>query len=434
MKRKITETFIKWKEKKDKMPLLIHGARQVGKTHIIKEFAQKFYKNSIYINFEKSPLFSGFFESDISPDKLIAIFEDYFKTEILKEETLIIFDEIQLCERALTALKYFAEDAPGYHIIAAGSLLGVAINREKYSFPVGKVEIFTLYPLDFEEFLQAIGQEYMVDMIKDHFNSFKPLPDEVHSELQNSYKKYQAIGGMPLAVKSFSENNSTDTVYEIQNNILNAYIADMSKYASNNESVKIRGAYESIPAQLAKNNKKFQYKLIRKGATANLFGTSIDWLEMAGIVLKCSKIDHGSLPLSIYKDVSSFKLYMSDTGLYCAKALITAGNLIAGSISDVLKGAVTENFVAQALVSNGLDLYYWESDHQAEVDFVIQSKTGVIPVEVKYDDNTRSKSLSVFVQKYRPPFSIRVSSRNFGFENSIKSVPHYAAFCINKNI
>ncbi|HSW60325.1 MAG TPA: AAA family ATPase [bacterium] len=434
MKRKITETFIKWKEKKDKMPLLIHGARQVGKTHIIKEFAQKFYKNSIYINFEKSPLFSGFFESDISPDKLIAIFEDYFKTEILKEETLIIFDEIQLCERALTSLKYFAEDAPGYHIIAAGSLLGVAINREKYSFPVGKVEIFTLYPLDFEEFLQAIGQEYMVDMIKDHFNSFKPLPDEVHSELQNSYKKYQAIGGMPLAVKSFSENNSTDTVYEIQNNILNAYIADMAKYASNNESVKIRGAYESIPAQLAKNNKKFQYKLIRKGATANLFGTSIDWLEMAGIVLKCSKIDHGSLPLSIYKDVSSFKLYMSDTGLYCAKALITAGNLIAGSISDVLKGAVTENFIAQTLVSNGLDLYYWESDHQAEVDFVIQSKTGVIPLEVKYYDNTRSKSLSVFVQKYRPSFSIRVSSKNFGFESNIRSVPHYAAFCINKNI
>lgn len=434
MKRKITETFIRWKEKKDRMPLLIHGARQVGKTHIIKEFAEKFYKNSIYINFEKSPLFSGFFESDISPDKLIAIFEDYFKTEIVKEETLIIFDEIQLCERALSSLKYFAEDAPGYHIIAAGSLLGVAINREKYSFPVGKVEIHTLYPLDFEEFLQATGQEYLSDMVKDHFNSFKPLPDAVHSELQNNYKKYQAVGGMPLAVKSFSENNSADTVHEIQNNILNAYIADMAKYASNNESVKIRGAYESIPAQLAKNNKKFQYKLIRKGATANLFGTSIDWLEMAGIVLKCSKIDHGLLPLSIYKDVSSFKLYMSDTGLYCAKALITYGNLITGSISDVLKGAVAENFVAQALVSNGLDLYYWESDHQAEVDFVIQSKTGVIPVEVKYDDNTRSKSLSIFVQKYRPSFSIRVSSKNFGFENNIRSVPHYAVFCINKNI
>jgi len=432
LRRKITEKLIEWKERKEKKPVLIYGARQVGKTYIVEDFAKRYYKNSIYINFEKTPVFISFFDSDISPAKLITIFEAHFKTKITAGETLIIFDEIQACERALTSLKYFAEDAPDQHVIGAGSLLGVAINRGRYSFPVGKVEMLTLYPLDFEEYLEALGRTHFVQMIKEHYRSVAPVSGIIHNELLNDYRTYLAVGGMPMAVKTFRDEKSYGSVYAVQSSILNAYIADMAKYSANNESVKIRGAYESIPAQLAKENKKFQYKLIRKGASATLFGSSIHWLEIAGIVLKCSKIERGEIPLIAFKDISSFKLYMSDAGLYSAKALIPSENILSGNLPDVIKGAVSENFIAQTLTANGFDLFYWESNFQAEVDFVIQKETSVIPIEVKYDTHTRSKSLNSFVQKYDPPYSIRISSKNFGFENNIKSVPHYAAFCITK--
>jgi uncharacterized protein len=432
LRRKITKKLIEWKEREKKKPVLMYGARQVGKTYIIEDFAKKYYKNSIYINFEKMPIFASFFESDISPSRLINIFETHFKTKITEGETLIVFDEIQACERALTSLKYFAEDAPDQHVIGAGSLLGVAINRGKYSFPVGKVEMLTLYPLDFEEYLDALGKTHFVEIIKDHYRNMTPAPDMIHKELLNDYKTYLSVGGMPMAVKSFRDEKNYSNVYSVQSSILNAYIADMAKYSTNNESVKIRGAYESIPAQLAKENKKFQYKLIRKGATATLFGSSIHWLEIAGIVLKCTKIERGEIPVAVFKDLSSFKLYMSDVGLYSAKALIPPENILSGNLPDVIKGAISENFIAQTLTANGFNLFYWESNYQAEVDFVIQKETSVIPVEVKYDTNTRSRSLNSFVQKYRPIYSIRISSKNFGFENNIKSVPHYAAFCIDK--
>ncbi|MGI6393581.1 MAG: ATP-binding protein [bacterium] len=430
MRRKITEKLIEWKERKEKKPVLIYGARQVGKTYIIEDFAKKYYKNSIYINFEKMPVFISFFDSDISPSKLMSIFETHFNTKITAGETLIIFDEIQVCERALTSLKYFAEDAPNQHVIGAGSLLGVAINREKYSFPVGKVEMMTLYPLDFEEYLEALGKTHFVEIIKEHYGNMSPVSAIIHSELLNDYKTYLTVGGMPMAVKSFRDEKNYNNVSAALNSILNAYIADMAKYSDSNESVRIRGAYESIPAQLAKENKKFQYKLIRKGASATLFGSSIHWLEIAGVVLKCIKVERGEVPLPAFKDFSSFKLYMSDVGLYCAKALIPPENILSGNLPDVIKGAISENFVAQTLRTNGFELFYWESNYQAEVDFVIQKGTAVIPVEVKYETHTRSRSLNSFVQKYASPYSIRISSKNFGFENNIKSVPHYAAFCI----
>ena len=252
----------------------------------------------------------------------------------------------------------------------------------------------------------------------------------IHATLLNIHKSYLVIGGMPIAVKSFVNGISFDAISEIQSNILNAYNADMSKYASQHESVKIRGAYDSIPAQLSKINRKFQYKLIRKGATTALFGSSIEWIVMSGVVLKCDKVNQGFSPLSIFRDLSSFKLYMSDVGLYCAKASIFSKSIIEGRLNDVFKGAISENCVAQTLVANGFSLFYWESHSQAEVDFVIQKEDFVIPIEVKYDVNTRSKSLNSFIKKYDPPYAIRVSAKNFGFENRIKSVPHYAVFCI----
>ena len=431
MKRKITEKLIKWKEKdEDRKPLLLYGARQVGKTYIVQDFAERFYKNSLYINFEKMPLIGSFFDSDISPSRLIKIFESHFDTKILEQDTLIIFDEIQVCERALTSLKYFAEEAQNIHIIAAGSLMGVAINREKYSFPVGKIEMLTLYPLDFEEFLMATGKSHFIEMIQEHYVADKPMESVMHATLLDFHKNYLVVGGMPNVVKSFVKGVSFDVISEIQSTILNAYGADMSKYASQHESVKIRGAYNSIPAQLAKTNKKFQYKLIRKGATTALFGSSIEWIVMAGVVLKCNKVEQGFSPLSLFRDLSSFKLYMSDCGLYCAKASIASKSVIEGSLNDVVKGAISENCVAQTLVANGLPLFYWESGSQAEVDFVIQRKDTVIPIEVKYATNNRSKSLNSFMKKYAISYAIRISAKNFGFENRIKSVPHYAVFCI----
>lgn len=431
MKRKITEKLLKWKNGTgQRLPVLLYGARQVGKTYILSEFAKTFYKNSVYINFEKSSVLAGFFDGDLSPSRLVSIFESHFQTKITDGETLIIFDEIQACERALTSLKYFAEDAPGLHVAAAGSLLGVAINREKHSFPVGKVEMLDLYPLDFEEFLIASGKEHFALMIREHFISNKPVNEAIHKELIAIYKTYLAVGGMPMAVKNYLEGTSFNSISDIQNNILDSYIADMSKYATNSDSVKIRGCFESIPAQLAKENRKFQYKLVRKGATSTLFGPSIDWLVMAGIVLKCSKVEHGSMPLSVFRDLSAFKLYMSDTGLYCAKSGIAVENIQSDNIIDVIKGAICENFVAQSLVSNGYELYYWESKYQAEIDFVIQKEGKIIPVEVKYSTNVRSKSLNAFVEKYKPEYSMRISSRNFGLENGIKSVPLYSVFAV----
>ena len=431
MKRKITAKLVEWKNKKeDRKPLLLYGARQVGKTYIIQDFADRFYKNSLYINFEKMPLVGSFFDSDISPARLIKILESHFDTKIVENDTLLIFDEIQICERALTSLKYFAEEAQNIHIIAAGSLMGVAINREKYSFPVGKVEMLTLYPLNFEEFLMATGKSHFIEIIQEHYIADKPMSSIMHTTLLDLHKRYLAVGGMPVAVKSFVNGASFSAISEMQSNILNAYSADMSKYASQHESVKIRGAYDSIPAQLAKINRKFQYKLIRKGASTALFGSSIEWIVMSGVVLKCDKVERGTSPLPIFRDLSSFKLYMSDTGLYCAKASIAPKSVIEGGLNDVLKGAISENCVAQTLIANGFALFYWESHSQAEVDFVIQKEELAIPIEVKYDINTRSKSLNSFIKKYNPPYAIRVSAKNFGFENRIKSVPHYAVFCI----
>lgn len=431
MQRKIMEKLMQWKKNtNNRLPLLVYGARQVGKTYVIQEFANEYYKNSVYVNFERMENIARKFNSDISPNNIVSFLESSLKVKIIPGETLIIFDEIQACERALTSLKYFAEEAPEYHLIAAGSLLGVAINREKYSFPVGKVQMVTLYPIDFEEFLWALDKKWLVDEIKQCYNNNSPMDEIWHQDLLELYRHYLAIGGMPHAVNEYLTSKSLLNITNIQTGILNSYLADMSKYASVGESIKIRGAYDSLPAQLAKENKKFQYKLIRKGATANLFESSLDWLLTAGIVLKCRKINHGKMPLIAFADLSSFKIYMSDVGLLTSKAKISHENIILSQNINDFKGALTENYVAQALTCNGYEIYYWESNSMAEVDFVIQKDGEIIPIEVKADTNTRSKSLNVFTGKYKPSYSIRISGKNFGFENNIKSIPLYATFLI----
>ena len=430
MKRKITERLLRWKNQTtDKMPILINGARQVGKTYAILEFGREYYKNVVYVNFELDANIIPYFEGSISPEKIVKVLEQFYDTKINLDDTLIVFDEIQASERALTSLKYFAELAPEYNIVAAGSLLGVAINRNKFSFPVGKVYIESMHPLDFEEFLWAKGKDLLIEQIKTNYKKNTPMPEILHNEALEEYYDYIITGGMPAVVKTHLAEDAFISESEIKNSILNAYISDMSKYATSTESVKIRGAYNSIPAQLAKENKKFQFKLIKSGARASLFGESIDWLISAGLVLKCVRCEQGYMPPSAYQDLASFKLYMSDVGLLAAKTGVTL-NSLASTEMNQYKGALTENYVACALASNGYELMYWESKGTAEVDFLIVKDGKVIPIEVKSAENTKSKSLAIFKEKYQPEYVIRASTKNFGFENGIKSVPLYGVFLV----
>lgn len=430
MKRKLTESLLKWKSQTDnRLPMLIYGARQVGKTYTVLEFGRTHFANVLYVNFEQEAGLIPYFDGDISPKRIISILEQYYQVKVNPAETLLFFDEIQICERALTALKYFAENGPEYSVIAAGSLLGVAVNRSRFSFPVGKVQMATLHPLDFEEFLWARGKTLLADEIRRCCVIDSALNEQLHREALMDYREYLVVGGMPAAVKASLEPQPLMTDLEVRRTILNAYTADMSKYASASESVKIRSAYESIPTQLAKENSKFQYKMIRSGGRASLFGDSIEWLVASGVVLKCVKCEQGFMPPVAYQDLSSFKLYMSDSGLLSAQAGITLKSL-AGSEMNQFSGALTENYVAGALAAKGFDLYYWESKSTAEVDFLIVLNGSVIPVEVKAAENNRSRSLSVYMDRYKPEMAIRISSKNFGFENGIKSVPLYAVFAL----
>lgn len=429
MKRKIEEDLIKWKNNKNRKPLIINGARQVGKTYIIRSFGERFYKNVVYINLETNLAVASFFQDNIEPERLILFLESFAKEAIIPERTLIIFDEIQACERALTALKYFYEEAPEYHIIAAGSLLEVAINREKYSFPVGKVNTLTLYPFDFEEFLWANREEKLVNIIRECFESVEVMPEALHQKAIDLYRNYLIIGGMPAAINEFNDTGKLITVSNVQNQILDNYLADMSKYATNTESVKIRACYQSIPAQLAKDNKKFQYKMVQKGGTANIFGASIEWLNFAGVVLKCQKTEHGMDPISVYSDLSSFKLYMGDTGLLTAKSGISQHVILNGE-NNYFMGAIAENYVAQALNAAGYDLYYWVSGNTAELDFILQKDGLITVVEVKHDTNTKSKSLSEFLRRYQPDRAFKVSLKNFGRADHYIAIPLYSVFCI----
>lgn len=429
MKRKIEKDMIQWKNKSTgRLPLILNGARQVGKTFLLREFGERFYDNTVYVNLETNPAIASFFDDDISPARIIRFLEASYKTRILPDKTLIILDEIQSCERALTSLKYFAEDAPEYHVAAAGSLLGVAINREHYSFPVGRVETHTLRPFDFEEFLWANGEEGLRDEIRSCYEKMKPMPEALHKKATELYRLYLIIGGMPACINTFLRDGSLLYVSNVQKEITDNYIADMAKYATNTDSVKIRACYASIPAQLAKENKKFQYKIVQKGATAALFGVSIEWLNLAGVVLKCKKIEHAFEPISVYTDLSSFKLYMGDTGLLVMQSGISYQTILGGG-ENIFMGAVTENYVAQELVAKGHDLYYWTSGASAELDFVIQTDADITAIEVKKGLHTRSKSLGVFSTKYHQAQSIVFSGKNFGTSGSAKAIPLYAVFC-----
>lgn len=430
MKRKITQQLVEWKNSSARKPLILNGARQVGKTFILREFGRENYKNTVYVNLESNGTVASMFNDDISPSKLIKYLEAETGERILPNETLIILDEIQSCERAVTSLKYFCEEAPDYHIAAAGSLLGVAINRNQTSFPVGKVNVIRLYPLDFEEFLTATGNDLLIDEITECYTQMSPMNEGLHQKAIDLYHDYLIIGGMPEAVKAFIETNSYIDASLVQSSIIDSYTADMAKYASNSEAVKIRACYNSIPAQLAKDNKKFQYKVVQKGGSSSIFGASLEWLKQAGVILECQRVDQGTMPLPVYADQTSFKIYMSDVGLLVNKSQMSVNTIITGE-SNIFMGAVTENYIAQQLAAKNYPLYYWTvANSQAELDFVLQKNDKIYAIEVKKGEHVRSRSLSVFKQKYAPDYAIRFSQKNFGKTEDVISIPLYAAFLL----
>lgn len=431
MQRHINDKLMKWKSSPYRKPLIIYGARQIGKTYSMLEFGRNNYENMVYCNFEDSEPLTHIFESDLNPERIIKALELLKSTKIIKEKTLLIFDEIQACERALTSLKYFCEEAPEYHIIAAGSMLGLAINRGNYSFPVGKADMMTMYPMDFEEFLLAIGQSMIIDEIKTAFQNFSPLPDFFHEKALELYRTYLVVGGYPDAVNKFQETEDFNYVRAAQNNISNAYIADMAKYSTPSDTVKSIAIYKSIHAQLAKENTKFQYAAVGSNARAKDYELALEWLKTAGVVLNCTKITEGRYPINIYEDLNTFKIYYSDIGLLSLRMELTPESIIQNlGISDKARGMMAENYVAQQLASKDITIHYWESGNTAEVDFVIQHNGGAVPIEVKSADNTKAKSLRTFVNRYAPDYSIKVSAKNFGYENNIKSLPLYALFCL----
>lgn len=431
MYRKIMKFLENWKESEHRKPLILQGARQVGKTYSILEFGRNHYDNVAYFNFETNPKLNETFDENISPDYLIPILSHIAGQTIVREKTLIVFDEVQLCERALTSLKYFCEEAPDYHIIVAGSLLGVAVNRAKFSFPVGKVDLKTLYPMDMEEFMLAMGEDALVEQIKKCFDDNTPLPYALHDAAMTLYRQYLVVGGMPECVMQFSETKDYILVRHTQDTILASYLNDMSKYNNLNEIKKTRLTYDNITVQLSKKNTRFQYKLIKKGGRASEFENAIEWLCLSGIVSQVYKVEQIKKPLENYRDIDSFKIYVSDMGLLCAKKDLAANDILymVEEINE-FKGGMTENYVNIQFAINGYKTYYWESERGAEIDFIIQRDGQLIPIEVKSADNTRAKSLKIYMETYKPAYAIKLSAKNFGFEDGKKTVPLYAAFCI----
>ena len=431
MKRKIAIKLVEWKNSRFRKPLILQGARQVGKTYTLLEFGKNNYDNVAYINFEMNESYRKLFDGDISPERLIPLLSRMTGETVTKERTLMIFDEVQLCERALTSLKYFAELAPEYHIVAAGSLLGIAVNRTQFSFPVGKVDFLTMYPMNIEEFLLAFNEEELIDKIRFCFNNDTSMDDAYHPILLEYYHKYLVVGGMPEAVSKFIATQDYLLVRLVQNQILNGYLDDMSKYNKNNEIKKTRLTYNSITVQLSKMNTRFQYKLVKSGGRAAEFENAIEWLELTGIISICYKVEQVKKPLKNYIDADAFKVYMSDIGLLCAKKELKAEDVLfmVPALND-FKGGMVENYVSTQLQALGYSRYFWESSGVAEIDFIIQRGDCIIPVEVKSATNTQAKSLQIYMKTYKPPYAIKISEKNFGMVDGKKSIPLYAVFCL----
>lgn len=429
MYRKIEKELIEWKND-FKAPLMLIGARQTGKTYILENFCRNNFSSYLYINFEKDKDVSKIFENTIDPEQIIREIQILKNINIDINKTIIFFDEIQEQEKAITSLKYFNESDKPYKIVCAGSLLGVKIKRFSSSFPVGKVQLKYLFPLDFEEFLLALNETELVKIIKEHYKSNEKLSEPIHEKAINLYKIFLVLGGMPAVINDFIKNDKdiSKVNFSIQEQIITSYLADMNKYTENTESIKNSKVYTSIPKELARENNTFKYSLVDKNARKIRYESSLEWLLASNMILKCSLTNRNESPLKAYEDEDKFKLYLSDNGLLRALSNITYNEILLDK-NEMYKGVLTENYVAINFYSKFKEIFYYTFS-KYEIDFLIKINGDIIPVEVKSGRRTNSKSLQEYIKKYNPVYSIRISLKNFGIENNIKSVPLYAVFCI----
>ena len=419
------EELKKWKESSTRKPMIIRGARQVGKTWLMKEFGKEFYEKCAYINFDDNSRMNKLFEEDFDLDRIIQGLKIESGVNIEPENTLIIFDEIQETPKALKALKYFCENAREYHIISAGSLLGVAIH-EGTSFPVGKVDFMDLTPLSFFEFLEALGENELLKLLKN--NDF-PMIEVFNTKIKEYLKLYYYVGGMPEVVNAYATNKDLKEVRKIQKELLAAYEQDFSKHAPSNIVPRIRQLWNNIPTQLAKENKKFIYGLIKEGARAREYEIALSWLIDCGIVYQINRVNNCKVPLSAYQDFNAFKLYLLDVGLLAAMAEIDEKTLLNGNeIFVEFKGSLTEQYVlCQLKQCTDLNVFYWTADTgTAEIDFITQIRGNNVPIEVKANENLQAKSLKTFVQKYNTEINVRTSMSNYRKEDWLINVPLYS--------
>ena len=409
MKRELMDELIRWKNSPSRKPLLLRGVRQCGKPYLLKAFAKNEYENMVYINFEQNPEFASLFDKDFHTERIITEMGILFGTSIQREKTLILLDEIQACPKAMTALKYFCEEAPEYHIASAGSLIGISISKPN-SYPVGKVNVKTLYPMSFKEFLMASGEEELLKYIQS--TTLHEISQVIHSRLFQYYDYYRITGGMPEVVKTWVQEKDIQQVEELLQNLLNLYQLDFSKYAPAKDFQKISQVWEAIPAQLAKENQRFIFGQVKEGARAKDLEDALNWLVNAGMVYRIPKIEKPYIPLSAYEKPNLFKIYCCDTGLLRKLAKVDAGLILKdNSQYTEFKGVLTENYVLQQLIQMGIDKpCYWSSGNKAEVDFVMQLKGIPTPIEVKSGKTIRSKSLLSYIEKYKPEKAYRFSS------------------------
>lgn len=432
MKRSAYNKLLKWKNNNKRKPMVLQGARQVGKTYLVNMFGGAEYENYIYLNFEQDSNLHTLFGTNLKPEVIIDNISLYIGKKLVPANTLLFFDEIQIAPSVLTSLKYFQEQAPQYHIIAAGSLLGISVGKQT-SFPVGKVNFLTLYPMSFSEYLSAIGENLLVNMLESIVDPV-PLADAVHDKLLGHLKMYLYLGGMPEVIQDYIDNKDITSVRLVQNDILQAYKRDFSKYSEKGQAIKTSEFWNSIPKQLAKENKKFKYGDVRQNARASMFEQTVEWLRKAGLINIANNISTPKLPLSAYADSAKFKVYLHDVGLLAAMLNISSGLIVSpDDIFAKFNGAFIENFIAQELCYYGYEqLYYWTSRSDAEVDFVLERANQIFPVEVKSGMSRNKKSLRSYADKYRPTAIFRISPRNLTQSEDFINIPLYATNLLSK--
>lgn len=432
MKRKIYQKLINWKNTNIQKPLMVIGARQIGKTYIINEFCKKEFQNYIYINLLEHIEIINIFKQKINTAEKFKRMKIYLDIDIDIENTIIFFDEIQESEELISALKYFNESEEPFKIICAGSLLGVKLKRMHSSFPVGKVKMINMYPMDFEEFLIANGSQALIDEIKNCYENNIAMDNVLHNKALDLYRLYLCVGGMPESINNLLSNNKDILKYDksIVEDIYQSYLNDMNKYVENKfEANKIESIYKSIPSQLGNQSNKFQYGKISSNARRRDYETALNWLLSSTMVHKCTILNKVEIPPMGFIIDDHFKLYLSDIGILLNILQIKYKDIILDNLLQY-KGIIAENYVATQLIANNNPLIYWESGNKAEVDFILYNDDGIIPVEVKANDNVNSQSLNVYMKRYNPKYGIRISTKNFGLANNIKSIPLYAVFLI----